>query len=302
MEKKLDLIIVGLGPSGYCASIYASRYKMDHILIGSLPGGTVSSAHKICNYPGLQDISGIDLMVKMRKHALSYGVEEVMGKVIEVKKEDKGFKVFLENGDTFESKSVLISTGTKRRNLGLPSEKKFEGKGISYCSTCDGAFYKEKVVGVVGGSNAATMSAIYLSDIAKKVFVIYRGPELKGDRLWIDEVLKKSNVELILNANIVEFVGDGFLNSVKLDIDNRVVDLDGVFLEIGSVPSLDFKIDIAVNDRGYISVDSSQKTSVDGLYASGDITDSSNGFQQIVTSCSEGAIASNSIYYYLKSL
>jgi thioredoxin reductase (NADPH) len=301
-KKENDLVIIGSGPAGYSASIYCSRYKIDHIVVGSLFGGTITSAHKVCNYPGYDEISGTDLMMKMREQALRYGSNEKMGNVISVKKENELFVIELENREILSAKALLIATGTKRRKLGIPSEEKFEGKGISYCSTCDGMFYKDKVVGVIGGANAANMSATYLADIAKKVYIIYRKGELRGDRLWIDEVMDKQNVELILNANVVEFLGDETLNAVRIDRENRVVDLDGVFLEIGSDPCLGFDAGVKLTDEGYVVVDSEQKTSVDGIFAAGDITDASNGFQQVVTACSEGAIASNSIYYWLKSL
>ncbi len=298
----LDLIIVGAGPAGYTASIYSSRYKINHMIIGMMPGGTITSAHKVCNYPGFDDISGVDLMMKMRKGALDYGVEEVMAKVVNVKRQDNVFLVELENGQSFKSRSVLIAIGTKRRSLGIDSEKKFEGKGLTYCSTCDGMLYKGKVVGVVGGANAATMSAIYLADIAERVYLIYRGDSLRGDKLWIDEVLSKKNVELILNSNVVELLGNNLLEGVRLDTSNRILDLNGLFLEIGAVSALDFDLGVDLTEHGYIVVDEGQGTSVDGIYAAGDITTGSNSFHQVVTACSEGAIASNSIYYYLKSL
>ncbi len=301
-KKDYDLVIIGSGPAGYAASIYCSRYKINHVVVGSLFGGTITSAHKVCNYPGYEEISGTDLMMKMRDQALKYGANEKMAKVISVKKESSFFEVDTENGEVLSAKAVLIATGTKRRKLGIPSEEKFEGKGISYCSTCDGMFYKDKVVGVIGGANAANMTATYLSDIAKKVYIIYRKGELRGDKLWIDEVMEKQNVELVLNANVVEFLGDEVLNAVKIDQGDRVIDLDGVFLEIGSDPSLDFDAGVKLTKEGYIVVDAEQKTNIDGIFAAGDITDGSNGFQQVVTACSEGAIASNSIYYWLKSL
>lgn len=302
-KKQKELIIIGSGPAAYTASIYASRYKVDHMIIGSMPGGTITSAHKVCNYPGFDEISGMDLMMKVREQVNSYEVDEVMSKVIRVDRGKDGlFSVHAENGGVFVSKSILIAVGTKRRNLGLPSESRLEGKGISYCCTCDGMFYKDKVVGVIGGANAANMAAIYLADIARKVYVIYRKGELRGDRLWIDEVLSNGKIELVLNSNVVEFLGDDVLTGVRIDKDDQEIALDGAFLEIGSVPSLDFDTGVELTEDKYIKVDGAQKTSIDGIYAAGDITDASDGFHQVITACSEGAIAAHSIYYWLKSL
>ena len=302
MSQLKDLIIVGAGPASYSASIYASRYKLDHTIVGALPGGTITSAHRVCNYPAFEDISGNELMMKMREHAMNYGVEEVMDKVVSVDSSNEGnFCIKTEREKEFFSRSLLIATGTKRKKLGIPSEEKFEGKGISHCPTCDASFYKDKVVAVVGGANAANMAAVYLSDVAKKVYMIYRGDELRGDRMWVDEVLNNGGIELIFNANVVEFLGDETLKGVKLDKGDMELELEGVFLEIGSDPVLDFNLGVDLTDHGYIDVDEKQKTSLEGVYASGDITSASNGFQQVIVACSEGAIAANSIYYWLKS-
>jgi len=299
MEKH-DLIIIGSGPAAYTASVYASRYKIKHMVIGAMPGGTASSAHRICNFPSYEEIPGLELMMKMRKQVLNYGVEEIMDRVVGVSKVDNGFEVETHSNGKFLSSCVLVAVGTKRRKLGLENEKKYEGKGLSYCVTCDGMFYKDEVVAVVGGSDAANMAAVYLSDIVKKVYVIYRGQKLRGEQLWIDEVMNAKNVEVIFNANVVELLGESSLEKIRLDKDNMELNVKGVFVEIGSDPSLDFELDIDLNENGYIVVDDGQKTSLEGIYAAGDITTNSNGFQQVVTACSEGAIAMNSIYYWLK--
>jgi thioredoxin reductase (NADPH) len=178
MAKKYELIIIGSGPAGYSASIYASRYKVDHLVLGEMPGGAGSYAHKVFNYPGYIEIPGVELMMKMKDQAASYGVEILMEKVVSVKK-NNDFIVETNSGKSFESKAILIATGTKRITLGVPTENQFKGKGVSYCATCDGMLYKDKVVAVVGGANAANMAAVYLSDIAKKVYVIYRRDKLK---------------------------------------------------------------------------------------------------------------------------
>ncbi len=298
--EKYDLIIIGTGPAGYAASVYASRYKMNNLVVGAMPGGTASSAHRICNFPSYKEIPGLELMMKMRNQVSNYGTKEIMDSVVNVSKGDSGFEVETKSNGKFLSSCVLVAVGTKRRKLGLENEKKYEGKGLSYCVTCDGMFYKDKVVVVVGGSDAANMAAVYLSDIVEKVYVVYRGEKLRGEQLWIDEVMNAKNVEVIFNANVVELLGESSLEKIRLDKDDMELDVEGVFVEIGSDPSLDFELEVDLNESGYIIVDESQKTNVDGIYAAGDITTNSNGFQQVVTACSEGAIAVNSIYYWLK--
>jgi len=300
-KSKYDLIIIGAGPAAYCASLYASRYKIDHLIIGAMPGGTASSAHRICNFPGFKKITGLELMMKMREQVMEYGVDEMMDKVVGVVKNNDGsFLIQTQSNGSFSCKSVLVAVGTERMELDLPSEKKFKGKGVSYCTTCDGMFYKDKIVAVVGGSNAANMAAVYLADICEKVYIIYRRDKLRGEELWIDEVMKNQKIEVIFNANVVEFLGDESVTGVRLDKDNMVLDVGGVFIQIGSRPALDFDLGVELNEHGYILVDKEQKTNVEGIYAAGDITTNSNHFEQVVVACAEGAVAINSIYYWLK--
>lgn len=301
MGEIFDLIIIGAGPAAYTASIYASRYKLNHMIIGEVPGGTASLAHKVCNFPSQEDISGIDLMMKMRNQALSYGPKEFMDRAVDVKKmEDGTFIVKGQNYGEFHSKFVLIAIGTKRRKLGIATEDTFIGKGVSYCATCDAMFYKNKVVAVIGGANAATMSAVYLADVAEKVYVIYRKDKLRGDVIWVEQVEKNPKIEVLYNSNVMEFVGNEKLSGVKLDSRSEVLPVDGAFIEIGAEPIIDFNPGVNLNPEGYIVVDAAQKTSIDGLYAAGDITTNSNQFEQIITACSEGAVAVNAIFYAFK--
>jgi thioredoxin reductase (NADPH) len=301
MKSKYDLIIVGSGPAAYSASLYASRYKIDHLIIGAMPGGTASSAHRICNFPGFKKITGLELMMKMREQVLEYGVKEAMDKVVGVvKHEDETFTVKTQSNTEFLCKSLLVAVGTERKELDIPSENKFKGKGVSYCATCDGMFYKDKVVAVIGGSNSANMAAVYLADICKKVYIVYRKEKLRGEELWIDEVMKNEKIETVFNANVVEFLGEGVLKSIRLDKEDMVLDVEGVFVEIGSKPGLDFDLGVELNEHGYIVVNHEQKTNVKGIYAAGDITTNSNHFEQVIVACAEGAVAANSIYYWLK--
>lgn len=300
-----DIAIVGSGPAGYSASIYASRYKLKNIVFGKMIGGTISEAHKVCNYPGVSDISGIELGMKFQEQAKTLGGESSFESVVDIKKDGDIFKVLTDGKNEYLARTVIIATGTARNKLALPNENKFLGKGLSYCATCDAAFYKDRVVAVVGGSNAATMAATMLADVAKKVYIIYRGTELKGEPMWIDQVLNQKNIEILLTTVVIGLEGNDHLEKVKLSKEyngSEYLDVDGLFIEIGSAPSTDLpiKLDLELDSSKYIKVDENQSTSVEGIWAAGDCTSASNRFRQVITAASEGAVAANSIYGYLK--
>ena len=299
-----DIAIIGSGPSGYSAGIYSSRYQLKTIIFGKMIGGTVSEAHKICNYPGFPEISGLDLSTKMYEQTKSSGCEMKFESVTNIEKIDNHFKVTTDQGKEYQAKTVLLTVGTERTKLSIPEEDKYLGKGLSYCATCDANFYKDKVVGIIGGSSAATMAAMILSQIASKVYILYRGEELRGDPTWKKDALKKENIEVIYNSVVVELEGNDKLEAVKLNKEYKgtnILSLDGVFVEIGSEPNknLPEKIGVETDKRGYIVVNQEQKTNIEGIWAAGDCTTNSNGFRQVVTAVSEGAVAADNIYKYL---
>lgn len=293
-----DLIIIGAGPAGYTAGVYAQRNKMSSLLIGEREGGTMAQAHKICNFPVFEEISGVELSKKMRGVVESLGLEIEQGLVTEVQREDDHFLVSTKKGET-EASNLLLATGSKRRRLGLDGEEEFIGKGVSYCATCDAPLFGGESVGVVGGANAATTAALMLSDIADKVYLIYRGDELKGEQMWIDQIHKTENIEIIYNTNVIGLEGENMLSGVELDNEKKI-DMKGLFIEIGSVPrsSIYESLGVDLDKRGYIKVNEDQSTSVDGVWAAGDVTNGSNGFRQIVTAMSEASIAVNSMNQY----
>jgi thioredoxin reductase (NADPH) len=296
-----DVAIVGSGPAGYTAGVYASRYQLKTIIFGKMLGGTVSEAHKICNYPGFEEICGMDLSTKMYEHAKSSGCEMKFETVTNVEKINHYFKLTTDSGKEYEAKSVILATGTERAKLTIPNEDKFLGKGLSYCATCDANFYKDKVVGVIGGSSAATMAAMMLSEIAKQVYIIYRGKELRGDPTWKEDALKKDNIEVLYGTVVIGLEGTEKLQALKLNKDYKgtnILPVDGVFIEIGSEPNQDLsrKIGLKTNKKGYIIVDNAQKTNIEGIWAAGDCTTNSNDFRQVITAASEGGIAANDIY------
>jgi len=301
-----DIAIVGSGPAGLTASIYASRYKLKNIVFGKLLGGTITEAHKVCNYPGLKDISGIDLGMSFYEQAKGCGGEYKAESIVDIKKNNDIFILTSDIGAVYQSKTVILALGTNRNKLNLENEDFYLGKGLSYCATCDSMFYKDKVVAVIGGSNAATIAASMLSDVAKKVYIIYRGTELRGDQVWVEEVKSKDNIEIIYTTILIGLEGENKLERIKLSRafnNSGYLNLDGVFVEIGSEPNADLskKLGLEMDTKGYIKVSNDQSTSIKGVWAAGDCTDASNGFNQVVTAASEGAVATNAIFSYLKS-
>lgn len=300
-----DIAIVGSGPAGYSASIYASRYKLSNIVFGKLAGGTITEAHKVCNYPGLPDISGLELGMKFQAQAKDSGTEISTESVVDIKKEGNLFKIFTDLNKEYIAKTVILATGTDRNKLAIPREDEYVGKGLSYCATCDAMFYRDKTVGIVGGSNAATMAATMLSDIAKHVYIIYRGVELRGEPAWVEQVLKKENITVIYQTLLTSLEGEPRLRRVKLSKQfngNDYIELDGLFVEIGSEPNivLPVKLGLELDKQNYIVVSQTQATSLEGIWAAGDCTTNSNKFKQVITAVAEGGVAANSIYSYLK--
>jgi thioredoxin reductase (NADPH) len=268
-------------------------------------GGTVSEAHKICNFPGFEEITGLDLGTKMYEHAKESGCETQFDSVVNVEKADDHFILTTDLGQKYESKAVILAVGTERTKLTIPNEDEFLGRGLSYCATCDANFYKNRVVGVVGGSSAATMAAMMLSEIAQKVYIMYRGKELRGDPTWKEDVSKNKKIEVLYNTVITGLQGDEKLESVKINKEyngKKEIEVDGLFIEIGSEPNQDLpkKMGVETDKKGYILVDETQKTNIEGIWAAGDCTTNSNGFRQVVTAVSEGGIAANDIYKYLR--
>jgi thioredoxin reductase (NADPH) len=299
-----DLIIVGAGPAGITASLYASRYKVNHLVIGEIPGGLITEAHSVCNFPGEIDISGYDLMEKIQKSATHYGSEiKTMEKVVEIKRDEDIFVLKTESGNLFQAKTILLATGTKNKVLGLEEEGKYIGKGVAYCATCDAMFFKDKIVGVVGGGNSALTAALYLADVAEKVNLFVRDDHFKGETSWIDQVNKNEKIEVFFETEVKKLIGENKLEKVILNKKEEEVemDIDGLFIEIGTDPNNFLSDQLRVeNDKGFLKVDQAQRTSVSGVWAAGDLTTNSNFFRQVITACGEGAVAAYDIFSFLQ--
>jgi thioredoxin reductase (NADPH) len=289
-----DLIIIGSGPAGLTAAIYAARYKLNMLVIGKLPGGTGTKAYEVCNFPTYAKINGSELMMKMINHAKELGIEILTEEVTDLIKRDELFEVITKK-NRYTASKIIIATGSERKNLNLEKEKELVGKGISYCATCDAPFYKDKVVAVIGGGNAALTSALLLTKFAKKVYIIYRRANFcRAEKSWIDDVKKNEKIEAIFNSNIAKLIGENRLEAIELDNKN-VIKIDGLFVEVGSVPNTNIVEKLGVKfDCEEIMVNKEQKTNIKGLFAAGDVTN--NSLKQIVTACSEGAVASSSAY------
>jgi thioredoxin reductase (NADPH) len=304
-KNNYDLVIVGAGPAGLSASIYASRFGIKHLVFGGLMGGTISEAHLVDNYIGMEDINGSTLSQKFYRHAKKYGTEILASLVSKIEKKEDLFEITFDGEKKILARAVLLATGTRRKKIGIKGEDEFFGKGVSYCATCDGFFYKNKRIGVIGGANSAVSAAVYLSDIAQEVFLIYRKDILPAEEYWVKMAKENKKIKILYNTNVVEVFGEKKVEGVKLDKDfeeKRELKIDGLFIECGSNPSVDFADNLGIekDETGFVKIQKGCETSVPGVWAAGDITDGSNKFFQVITAAAEGAIATKSIHNYLK--
>lgn len=289
-----DIIIIGAGPSGMSAALYALRANKKVLLLEKeCFGGQIINASSIENYPALSNVSGYDFATNLYNQIKSLGVILKYEEVLEVT--DK--KEVITRKDTYKGKNIIIATGLKKRKLNLENEDKLLGSGISYCATCDGNFYKNKNVAVVGGGNTALEDALYLSNIASKVYLIHRRDNFRGEKKLISEVKEKNNIELILNSNITKIIGEDNLNSIEIT-DNRNnisrLEIDGLFIAIGNIPDNNrFKNIIDLDENGYIIANTNLKTKTDNIYVAGDTRVKT--LRQLVTATADGAIAATEI-------
>lgn len=288
---KFDVAVIGCGPAGLTASIFAARAGRSTICFEKLAvGGQACLSVEIQNYPAISSISGFDLIQNMFEQAKSSGAQFVFEAAKKVRKIKNGFSIKTST-QTYHAQKVIIAVGCAQKKLGL-GEEKFVGKGISYCASCDGYFFKGKTVAVVGGGDSAFSYAEYLSRIAKKVYLLNRSEKFKADNSRVNIVKKIKNVKILLNTQITNLNGKDTLQSITLN-DETILPVSGVFVAIGHTPHIDFlDFELATDNHGYVIVDQHMQTSVKNVYACGDIT--SKDFRQIITACAEGAVAGNS--------
>ena len=306
--EKVKLLVIGSGPAGYTAAIYASRAALSPVLYeGPEQGGQLTTTTLVENYPGFE--SGVDaneLMAAMRKQAVNLGADVRRGIVTKADLSQKPFKLGIDDGSEIEADAVIIATGASAKYLGLPSERKFRGMGVSACATCDGFFYRKKVVAVVGGGDTACAEAVYLSGLCKKVYMIVRRDEFRASKASQQQVFDRENIEVLWNCNTREVLGDeNGVNGIRLynNKEDREFDLaiDGFFLGIGHHPNSDlFKEWVEVDELGYIKTQApSTRTNVPGVFAAGDVQDPH--YRQAINAAASGCRAALDAEKYLLS-
>lgn len=294
-----DIIIIGAGPAGLTSALYALRANKKVLIFEAKSyGGQIIKANKISNYPGITNVSGFDYATTLYSQVIDLKGEILYETVVRISKD----KTVVTNKGTYNAKAIIIATGAENRKLGLKNEVEYIGRGISYCATCDGNFYKDKVVAVVGGGNTALEDAIYLSSLAKKVYLIHRRDEFKGEEKLLDELKTKSNVTFILNSNVIKLNGNEYLESIEvIDNDNNIstISIDGLFIAVGQTPKNEiFANLINIDKKGYIESSDGVHTNVDGIYVAGDAR--VKDLRQLVTATSDGAIAATTAIKEMK--
>ena len=299
-NKIYDVIILGGGPTALGAAIYAARFALDLLVIGKTFGGLIASTHIVENYPGITSVSGPELMEMFRDHINSLNIPYITDEITNIII-DENFFVLKSYFMSFKAYSIIIATGSERKKLNIPGEEEFTGRGVSYCATCDGMFFKDKILAVIGGSDSAAKEALFLSQHAKKVYIIYRGDEIRAEPINKKRVDGNDKIEIINHTNIFEIKGDKSVSSIIFDSGKEFA-VDGVFIEVGSIPQSQIAIDIGVkvNDRKEIIINRNSETNVPGIYAAGDVADAP--FKQAITGVSEGVIAAYSAFDYIKSI
>lgn len=300
MAEEYDLAILGGGPAGLTAAIYAARYGMKTILISKDVGGAANYAHKIENYPGYSG-SGMELMQKFFKQAKEVGAEFLSDDLIDLKKE-KHFEVITGRKQKITARTIILALGTQKRKLNVKGEDKFLGKGVSYCATCDGFFFKNKDVAVIGGGEAGCKAAVLLSSIAKKVYLIFRGEKEKCVEMESRMIRKRENIEILDLTEAIEIKGRAQVQELvaRKNGKRKKLKVDGVFIEVGSLPVSDVCkiLGIKIDENGYILVDEHLNTNVKGIFAAGDVVKSR--LKQIIVAASQGAVAAKSAYDFLR--
>ncbi len=302
-QLSFDTIILGGGPAGLSAAIYASRGAVSTAIVDlNMLGGQPSNYLELENYPGFQVIGGYDLMEKFEEHADKFGVKKFP--MQEIQSVDLKTKTIVTNEYEFKAKTIIIATGAQPMKLGVPGEKEFVGRGVSYCAVCDGAFYKNKVVAVVGGGNAAVEEAMYLTKFADKVYVIHRRNELRADKIVQERAFKNEKIEFIWDSVVKEIKGDNLVNTAVLEnvktkeISNLSV--NGVFPYIGMTPNVEnFSGQLQQDARGFIVTDETMATSVEGVFAIGDVR--TTPLRQVITAAADGAIGAVYAVKYLET-
>ncbi|MGB2629785.1 MAG: FAD-dependent oxidoreductase [Candidatus Omnitrophota bacterium] len=301
MDHVYDLIIIGAGPAGITASVYAARKRMDFLVITENIGGQTAWSGDIENYTGFQFISGPELTAKFEEHMKKYNVPLKERETVTVVKKEGNIIVVATPKDTYKAKTVVVASGKKSKELGVPGENEFKNKGLTYCATCDGPLFAGKDVVIAGGGNSALDAALQLINIANKVYIVNISKKLFGDAIMRDKVVGNEKVTIFNESQITEVLGDKFVTGVKMTKEGKeeVLNVQGVFVEIGLVPNAKFIDDVNKNDLGEIIVNCRNETNAPGIYAAGDVTDVPA--KQIVIAAGDGAKATIGAFKYISS-
>jgi len=291
-----DVVIVGSWSAGLPAGMYASRYKLRNVVIGREPGGALATSHKVENYPGTISASGKEIMTHFEEHARLAGSVILQDTVNSISQIEGGFEVQTTN-KTITSSFVVLASGNTYRKLGVPGEEEFLWKWVSYCATCDGNFFRERDVVLVGWWNTALTEALYLSELCNKVYIVHRKDTFRAEDIWVDQAKKKDNIEFVMNEEVEKIDWEVFLETVMLK-SGKTIKADGFFVAIGSDPSTQLVKNLGpkMDEDGCLIVDQRQESSVKWLYAAGDVTTNSNKFKQTIMSAAEWCLAADSIH------
>ncbi|AYF92863.1 thioredoxin-disulfide reductase [Apilactobacillus bombintestini] len=306
MMEKYDVIVIGAGPGGMTAALYASRANLSVLMIDrGIYGGQMNNTAEIENYPGFKSILGPDLAKKMYESSTNFGAKYAYGTVESV--EDKGnTKIVKTDQDSYETSSVIIGTGSQYRKLGVPGEEEYSGKGVSYCAVCDGAFFKNREVVVVGGGDSAISEALYLAGIVAKVTVIHRRDQLRAQKVLQDRAFANDKIDFVWNTNVTEIMGDNMKVTGVKTVNNetneeKTIDANGVFVYVGNNPVTDVFSNLNITDeKGWIKTNDRMETSVKGIFAIGDVR--VKELRQVSTAVGDGGIAGQNAFEYVSSL
>jgi thioredoxin reductase (NADPH) len=304
MSELYDLIVIGSGPAGLTAAIYGIRAKLNMLVIEKemMSGGQIINTYEVDNYPGLQGINGFDMAVKFREHAEKLGAKFVEDNVMQLVPEENGNSKVVCRKETYETKSVIIASGAHHSLLSVPGEQEFAGKGVSYCATCDGAFYKNKITAVAGGGDVALEDAIFLSRLCSKVYIIHRRNEFRGAKILQDTLLHTPNIEPVWDSVVEKINGTGTVSSLSVKNvktgETKDIDVNGFFIAVGIVPESSVFDCVKKDEKGYIIAGEDGATNVPGIYAAGDVR--TKQLRQIITAAADGANCVTSVERYLR--
>ena len=299
-----DIIIIGAGPAGMTAAIYARRAAKSVLVLEAVNyGGQILNTPDIENYPAEAHVSGYDFSTKLYEQAKGLGAQFIFEKAVGIKN-GNGKKTVVTVNNSYEAGAVILATGSANRKLGLEDEEKLVGKGISYCATCDGNFYRKKIVAVVGGGNTALEDALYLSDLAEKVYLIHRRDSFRGEEANVSRLTARDNVEFIYNSNVTKLISDKRLRAIevtnKIDGSVRTVELNGLFVAVGRVPeNRNFADLVSLDDAGYVEAGEDCHTSCAGIFVAGD--NRTKTLRQLVTAAADGAMAATEAVKYINN-